>query len=210
MVFAIQSFIFAVLSLLCILLNGILLWNLISHPKLITTINMSLAILLGINASLGTCWLVASALHYSELRLFSCALRFHTYILFRTSSLTALVASVFLRGIIIKQGRYISLLENRKTIIQNFGILIFIFSFTWNLTYCINLMRNSYFPEKVPLILLCLENDLDSLKAAEENIIIARLADFGACLLFLFSLCSSRTRIYRFKQCHGASYFSHF
>ena len=210
MVFTIHSFIFTVLSLLCILINGILLWNLISHPKLITTINMSLAILLGINATLGTFWLVASALHYSELRLFSCMLCFHTYIMFRSSTLTVLVASVFHRGIIVKRGGDISLLANRKTFIQNSGILIFILCFTWNLTLCISLMINPHFPDKFPLVLLCLENDLDSLKAAEDNLIIARLADFAACLLFTFSLCSSHTRIYRFKQCHGASYFSNF
>ena len=87
MVFAIQSLIFSFLSLLFLLTNGILLWNLISHPKLITTINLSLAILIGINATLGSCWLIASALHYSVLRLFSCTLRVHTYIMFRTSSL---------------------------------------------------------------------------------------------------------------------------
>jgi hypothetical protein len=210
MVFTIQSFIFAVLSLLCILINGILLWNLISHPKLITTINMSLAILLGINATLGTFWLVASALHYSELRLFSCMLSFHTYIMFRSSTLTVLVASVFHRGIIVKRGGDISLLANRKTFIQNSGILIFILCFTWNLTLCISLMINPLFPDKFPLILLCLEDDLDSLKVPEDNLIKARLVDFAVCLLFLFSLISSHTRIYRFKQCHGASYFSNF
>ena len=206
-----------VLSLSCFFVNGTILSKILTRPKLWSTINTFLIIMLFCNFVIGTFEFslpVAGSI-YGELdkntKLYFCTatilpLQFHRVVTLKLS-----IWLVFFRSMMIKRADDIQIKitkDQRAKEVNGLGLLVALICGAWVIIYVLIIFFHPDFPTKFDTVRMCRGlipfQNMEHEKSAGRQILIWNML----MIIAGFFVYSSHIRIRRYRATHGSSYFT--
>ena len=205
------------LSLSCFCVNAVILSKIVTHPKLWSTINMFLTLLLLSNLVIGTFEFALPVAEFvfgdvsTSMKSYFCTatilpLQFHMVF-----TLTLSVWLVFLRSMMIKKADDIQIMitrHQRAKEVNGLGLLVALICGVWMIIYILIIFLHPLFPTEFDTARMCrgLPPFLNQSQkeSAEKQILIWEIFMIIAGI-FVYS---SHTRIRRYRATHGGSYFA--